>query len=323
MKAKRLRFLFLAFILLIPVFAGSWGFWAHGRINRIAVFTLPKPMLGFYKSYIEHLTGHAADADKRRFSDKDEAPRHYIDLEYYGQPYDSIPHGWNDAVAKYTVDSMKSWGIVPWHIQTIYWRLTQAFKEKDAVRILHLSSDLGHYIGDAHVPLHTTENYDGQLTGQRGIHSFWESRLPELFGEEYDYFVGKAYYINDVPGFVWQRVIETRSALDSVLRFEHELSLQFPEDKKYGYEDRNGKMVRVYTLDYSHGYHEKLNGMVERQMRRAIIALGSLWMSAWIDAGQPDLDDLINPVRSKEEEKTTDEEEDLYRKGKWLGRPEE
>ena len=66
-----------------------------------------------------------------------------------------------------------------------------AFIEKDSDKILKYSADLGHYIADAYVPLHTTENYNGQLTGQKGIHAFWESRLPELFSEDYNYLVDK------------------------------------------------------------------------------------------------------------------------------------
>jgi hypothetical protein len=35
--------------------------------------------------------------------------------------------------------------------------------------ILFIAADLGHYIADAHMPLHTSDNHDGQLTDQKGI----------------------------------------------------------------------------------------------------------------------------------------------------------
>src|SRR5690606_32801322 len=106
------------------------------------------------------------------------------------------------------------------------------FKTKDARAILKLAADLGHYIADANVPLHTTENYNGQLTGQHGIHGLWESRLPELFTDEYDFFVGKASYVDNIQLQAWEAVIQAHEALDSVLLFENKLSLKFPEEKK-------------------------------------------------------------------------------------------
>ena len=148
----------------------SWGFWGHQRINRIAVFTLPPEMLTFYKENIDFITEHAVDPDKRRYAIAAEAPRHYIDLEFYGTPpYKNIPHYWNDAVAHYGEDTLNAHGIVPWYVNTMFYRLADAFKEKNKERILHLSADIGHYIADAHVPLHCTHNYNGQLTNQVGI----------------------------------------------------------------------------------------------------------------------------------------------------------
>ena len=152
-----------------------WGFFGHKKINRLAVFTLPPEMFSFYKEHIEFLTEHAVDPDKRRYATEGEAPRHYIDIDHYGKdPFKIMPKKWNDAVAKFTKDTLYAYGIVPWHIQTIYYRLVNAFEEKNIDYILKNSSDLGHYVADSHVPLHTTKNYDGQLTGQKGIHAFWE-----------------------------------------------------------------------------------------------------------------------------------------------------
>src|SRR5690606_13006765 len=153
-------------------------------------------------------------------------------------PLAIIPRKWKDAVEKYTEDTLRANGIVPWHIELTLKKLTSAFKEEDAGKILKISADLGHYIADAHVPLHTTENYNGQHTGQKGIHGFWESRLPELFSEDYDFFVGKASYIDDPLGKAWEIVRASFAAKDSVLLFEAELNDRFSKDKKYTYEKR-------------------------------------------------------------------------------------
>jgi len=283
-------FLFLSSILYATI---PWGFYAHKRVNRYAVFTLPEELVGFYKKHIDHLTDHAVDADKRRYAIKEEAPRHYIDIDHYGEnPFQVMPRKWTDAVEKFSEDTLLAYGIVPWHIQTVYNRLVKAFEEKDIDYILKNSADLGHYVSDAHVPLHTTENYNGQLTNQKGIHAFWESRLPELFADDYDYLVGTAEYQYSVLDVAWQAVESSFIALDSVLLFDKELSQEFEQDKQYSYEKRGSKTIKVKSADYSLAYHTKLDGMVERRLRLSISTIGNLWYSAWVDAGQPILEGM-------------------------------
>jgi len=271
--------------------AFTWGFFAHKKINQLAVFTLPPEMFTFYKKNIDYLTLHAVDPDKRRYADSKEAARHYIDMDHYGQDaFDSVPRYWQNAVAKYTEDSLNAYGIVPWHVERMMFRLTEAFKEGDPDKILYLSANLGHYIADAHVPLHTTENYNGQLTDQQGIHGFWESRLPELFSEEWNFWVGRASYVEKVNTRIWEIVKESFFQKDSVLKLEADLSSKWEGDKKYSIE----KNKKVYSAEYSAAYHKILNGMVERKMRKAISAVGCFWYTAWVNAGQPDIDRLTD-----------------------------
>lgn len=257
----------------------------------MAVFTLPPEMITFYKKHIDYLTVHSVDPDRRRYSDTNEAVRHYIDLEHYGSnPFDSIPPFWKDAVKKYSEDTLNEYGIIPWYVELMVYRLTEAFKEENADKILYLSANLGHYVSDAHVPLHATENYNGQLTNQRGIHGFWESRLPELYSDKWDFWVGRAAYVDKVNKKIWKVVRESYNAKDSVLKFEAELNSQWPSDKKYSME----KSKKVYSEEYSAAYNKMLNGMVNRRMRESILAVGSFWYTAWINAGQPDLNRLMD-----------------------------
>jgi len=304
--------------------AYTWGFYGHKRINRMAVFTLPPDMFTFYKDNIDFITEHAVDPDKRRYAVDGEAQRHYIDIDHYSKngedPFKIVPRKWNDAIAKFTEDTLQTYGIVPWHIDVMMWRLTKAFKDENYDQILKLSADLGHYVGDAHVPLHTTENYNGQLTNQKGIHGFWESRVPELLAEEYDYFVGKAKYIEYPIDFAWDAVQESNKAVDSVLRFEKELTESFPEDQKYAYENRGNVLMKVYSQEFSKAYSDKLNGMVERRMRQSIIAVGSLWYTAWVNAGKPDLLKYKNRKLSEETLQQMTDEEKLINEGKVKGR---
>ncbi|HAP01267.1 MAG TPA: S1/P1 Nuclease [Bacteroidetes bacterium] len=321
---KKICSLAFLFVVFISTRVDSWGFYGHSRINRIAVFTLPPQMLSFYKDNIEFLTTHAVDPDKRRYAIKEEAPRHYIDLDRYGKyPYADVPHHWNDAVAHFGEDTLNAHGIVPWYVNTMFYRLVDAFKEKNKFKILHLSADIGHYIADAHVPLHCTRNYNGQLTGQTGIHAFWESRLPELYGENYDYFVGKAELIDNTSDFIWKVVLTSASEVDSVLSIEKKLSQEFPTDKKYSYEQRGDITVRVYSEEYSKEYSNRLQGMVERKMRAAILAVGSFWYTAWVTAGKPDLSTLKDVQLSADDLKELDQLDENWKAGKIIGREEE
>lgn len=291
-----LLFFLSLFLFLIPESnprAYSWGFFAHQKINRMAVFTLPDGMIGFYKKHLDYIERHAVDPDKRRYTNEEEAPRHYIDLDHYGDhASDSIPHSWRKAVEKYSEDTLKAYGIVPWHLEKMLYRLTEAFRTENLDLILHYSADLGHYVGDAHVPLHTTENYNGQLTNQKGIHGFWESRIPELKAEDFDYWLGKAHYIDRPNETAWNIVKTSNSCVDSVLKLEKKLSESYPPDKKYSFENRGNTVMKVYSREYAADYNLLLNGMVERRMRAAIISVGSLWYTAWINAGKPDLEKL-------------------------------
>jgi hypothetical protein len=280
-------------ILLLLCFerASSWGFWGHQAVNRMACFSLPPEMFGFYKTNIDFLTVHAVDPDKRRYSDPEEPPRHFIDADHYGDcPFDTLPVYWKEAVERFGEDSLKKYGIVPWHIQTMYYRLVMALKENNSEAILYYSANIGHYVADAHVPLHCTENYNGQMTGQSGIHGFWESRLPELFGDDYDYFLGRAQYIPNVQTFAWSIVKESFGGLDSVLSFEKRLNDHFESSQKYSFELRGAQTVQVYSYDYAKNFHDMLGGQVERRLQSAVIDVGSIWYSAWVDAGMPMLD---------------------------------
>lgn len=260
-------------------------------------------MMVLYKPNIDFISEHAVDPDMRRYAVPEEGPRHYIDLDYYGKyPFDSLPRKWNDAVAKYSEDTLNKYGIVPWWVPTMLYRLTDAFKEKNQAKILKYSAEIGHYIADAHVPLHANSNHNGQFTDQKGIHGFWESRIPELLAEkEWDFFIGKADYIKNPADFMWKRVLESAAASDTVLKFEKELTKNFPSDQKYSFEDRNGVTIRQYSSAFSMKYNEMLKGMVERRMRQSIYAIASFWYTAWVNAGQPDLSKLSNKEFSAED----------------------
>jgi hypothetical protein len=267
----------------------------------MAVFALPPEMFGFFKQHIEYLTEHSVDPDKRRYIDKDEAPRHYIDLDYFEKalPIDSMPKNFNDAVKKFSLDTLMAYGIVPWHIEKVYNQLKQAFLDNNTDRILKLAADIGHYVADAHVPLHVTVNYNGQLSNQQGIHGFYESRLVELYAKDYNFFVGKAQYIQNLNVFNWQAIEGSFAAIDSVFVLERKARNLTPEDKRFVYVQKGQNNVKVYSELFAKNYHNLLNGMIERRMRAAVLAVACIWYSAWVDAGQPDLNKLYEASNEK------------------------
>ncbi len=398
----------------------KWGFFAHKRINRLAIFTLPAEMLPLYKTEIEYITDHAIDPDKRRYISASEGYRHYIDLEHaHNQPHDrldaqiqnvdcfivtdkndtlllfdnkTIRHHKHDyfftarsikkifrrdsivvadsflrrfafnnllrlapntqenlsvdtlaqlfkkeglaltgnnrpsgLVVKqsFVRDKLFTHGILPYHLQNMQRQLTEAFTKKDKHRILKVSADMGHYIADAHVPLHTTENYDGQLTQQNGIHAFWESRLPELFADtRYDFFVGNARYIDSTRNFFWKIVTSSNKLVPAVLKSERAANVGIKEQEKFTLETAGKVVTKKQTVEFSEAYHKTLNGMVEEQMRRAILALGSVWFTAWVDAGKPDLTQLKDISPDAETLKEDKKMEDAFNTGKIFGRKE-
>jgi len=315
----------LLLIIAVSKQCFCWGFFAHKKINYYAVFLLPPQMMVLYKSNIDFITEHAVDPDKRRYAVSAEGPRHYIDIDHYGKyPYDSLPRKWKDAVAKYSEDSLNEYGIGPWWIQTMLQRLTDAFKEKNQAKILKLSAELGHYVADAHVPLHANSNHNGQFTDQRGIHGFWESRIPELLADkEWDFFIGKAEYIKNPSDFIWHRVLESAAAADTVLKYEKELTKQFPADQKYSFEDRSGVTIRQYSTAFSKAYDAQLKGMVEKRMRQSIYAIACFWYTAWVNAGQPDLTHLSNKEFSADDLKEFESLNASWKNSNIKGREEE
>ncbi|ROT47309.1 zinc dependent phospholipase C family protein [Candidatus Cardinium hertigii] len=286
--------LFLVVFTQLPFSAEAWGFFAHKQINRYAITTLPPDMFRFYKKHLTFLTEKSVNPDKRRYMIKHEAAKHFIDLEMYQTS--SLHENKNlfKRVEKQDIpkDIIVSHGELPWAVLNVQKKLTQAFIHRDIPKILKLSADLGHYIADAHVPLHTTQNYDGQMTGQEGIHALWETRLPTLFIGLYNFFVGQASYIEDPLLHIWDIVIQSHTMVPKVLALEKQLSAQSPVLLKYSFEQSGKLLKKQYSVEFSTLYHQALQGQVEERLRQSIIQVGNFWLTAWMNAGSPSLDDF-------------------------------
>ncbi len=195
--------------------ARAWGAWAHEHINRGAVLSLPEPLRTFFYNHADFMTEESVMPDVRKnlLNDKAEFPRHSIFLESYGpDALRSLPRTWTEAQQRFSPETLAKNGTLPWTIEDLTDKLTEAFRRRDKGMILFLAASLGHYIGDAQVPLHTTSNNNGQFTGQMDIHPLFEGQLVEMFGPGYDLNAGPAPYFADLTGTTWRMIAATHAA---------------------------------------------------------------------------------------------------------------
>jgi uncharacterized protein YjaG (DUF416 family) len=318
-------FRYFAFLILsfsIPLGANAWGFYCHRLINKHAIFLLPPEMVGFYKKHMDYIIQHSVDPDKRSHAVEGEAEKHYIDIDYYGEkPFELMPRYWKKAVEKYSEDTLKKHGILPWNIEWMMFKLTDAFKEGDVDKIINLSANFGHYIGDANVPLHTTQYYDGRKPYQKGVHALWETRIPELLAVNFDFFIGRAGYISKPLDKAWDLVEYSHNEMDSVLNIYDSLLLNVEQNSIFVMEERGNVISKQYSLVFCKLMEQEMHKMVYRKLLMSIYYVASFWYTAWINAGQPDLDKLLDKEISKEHKKELEELDYLWRTGKPKGRP--
>ena len=288
---------------IIMLFAlSSWGIWGHEHINHAAVFALPEKMRVFYYNHIDFITIESTGPDMKRsvYSDKSEGPKHFIDIEGYDRPLDSLPRTTANKSKAFADSTLQKYGSLPWQIQDMMAKLTKAFKDKHKSEILLLSADLAHYLGDAHMPLHTSLNYDGKLTNQPGVHAFWESRLPEQFGDTYNLNTREAKFIDDVTKETWRIIKNTHQLADTLLAIDRQVRKTLGDDKLY-----NAK-----------AFHTALNGMVEAQLKNSITAVADFWYTAWVNAGKPDLSKLDDPELTADNKAALAKDYAAWKKGK-------
>lgn len=292
MKAVRRVSLYLfavvAFTLVSQV-AFGWGFWAHETIDKRAVSLLPEPLQGFYRSHVDHIAAHAIDSDIRRGEWKNEGYYHYMDIDDYGTyPDFKIPPTYEEAVKKYGEEKVAKDGMVAWRVGLDVDSLSAAMAAHDIPLVLHLSADLSHYVADMYVPLHSTRNYNGQYTGNIGVHYRWETGIPNRYGRDYSFDgIDNASYIKDPVQHAFKILVHSYSLLDNLFRADSLAKAGIPEGELYKVEMRNGRREYIYSDKYYERFNNELNGMVQTQIRAATGAVASYWYTAWVNAGKP------------------------------------
>ena len=288
------RFSLFIFLMLLMLVTGSWGFLAHKTAHKIAVQELPKELQNYFNKNINYLEYNSVRPDVRKKKDRSEAPKHYIDFEAYGDSAAyKMPWKWNEAVKKYSKDTLTKYGYVPYQIIETQKRLTNAFKQRNADSILFYAADLGHYIEDANVPLHTTINYDGQLTNQKGLHALWETMIPEIEIKNYNLSPKhQATYIKNKEQAVWTAVRRAHALLPIIFSKEKEVSKKFTTGTKYRIQNRKGKEVKNYTGAFAKAYSAALGTTINDQLMNSANMVADFWYTAWVDAGKPDVSKL-------------------------------
>lgn len=302
---KTLLPLLLAALVLVHGTASGWGFFGHRTITQIAVYDLPASLQAFYYRNMTELVRLSTAPDERRNDDPTEAPKHFIDMDHYSEddPFGKVPRQYDKAVAKFTADTLKKYGTVPWVVLETKDNLTEAFRQRDTTAIIKYSAELSHYVADAFVPLHTTINYDGQLSDQKGLHSLWESQLPERFIGTYNLASEPAKYVKDPLNAIWTVLAQSYGFLGETFDQASKIEKTMKPDVRYTFSHRYGKTTRRFSDAFADQYDKAVGGMVDYRLRSAPALVSSLWLTAWQDAGKPDLNALMHPGKPTKEEK--------------------
>jgi len=263
----------LLIILICSIFFIGWGWIGHSIINFNTILSA-LPEMEFFEYWADSLAVHASDADYRKQIDPDEGPRHYIDIDNYpefletgmiNQNFDSLVaiHGYNFVIEQ---------GILPWAILRRIDSLQTAFENGKWREALLHASDLGHYIGDNHMPLHLTRNYNGQYTGQYGIHSRYESSMIGQYFNQIIYEGDKLNYIENLSDYVFNIIYDNYSYVDSVLKADSIATAIAGNTNSPAYYENLWELTKSFTI---------------LLFKNASYKLTCLIYTAWINAGSP------------------------------------
>jgi len=275
---------FLLAALAFPATAWTWDRPAHRLVHEKAVLTLPPPLRDLFAGNVEYLQAHATDPDLWILAGhEEERVNHFLDLDRFGEsPIDGLPRDEREHRRRHGPEAAEK-GRLPWRVGEAYRDLVAAFRAGNEALALERAAVLGHYVADAHVPLHAVANYDGQQTGQTGLHSRWERELVARFERQISAAVtpGAARRVGDPVELAFSALSESLRQAPQTLEADRASTgegdfIETPEDDRYD----DGYYSRLFELEGPH--------LVSR-LTAAAEAAGSLWLSAWEEAGRPEL----------------------------------
>jgi hypothetical protein len=257
---------------LTAMAALGWGTIGHYFINTKAVDNLPPAMAQFINSRA-YFGLHASDADNRKGTDPTEGPKHFIDIDWYPD-FQSLGANPDSLRAIYGASLVSAHGILPWATVQTYDSLVAALRREDYTRADSVAADLGHYVGDGHQPLHVALNYDGQLTGNDGIHSRYETTMINAYASQLTVTPVPAVYVSNRFAYVMAYLLVSHSLVDSILIADNGA-------KSVSGWNGSGSPPSAYTAEL----WSETRSLTLRVMQAATVSLGDLWYSAWFDAG--------------------------------------
>jgi len=261
-------------LLAVSVMLMSWGSTGHHKINNDASLSFNQQMSQF-DTWTNTLAEHASDADYRKKSDPSESPKHFIDIDnyYMFQVTGRIPQTW-DSIIAYGPGFVSDNGILPWATVITADSLRACFQRGDWDKAVLVAADLGHYVGDGHMPLHITANFDGQNTGNDGIHSRYESTMINNHIDEIIYQGDTLIHvIPDINQYVFDYIYHNYSYVDSVLAADN-----------YAQNLSGGS---TNSSVYNQALWDKTKGFTIQLFAHASHSLAELIYTAWVQAGSP------------------------------------
>ena len=274
----------LALLLLTPVESRAWGFEAHKFIADQVIALLPPGLRELFERQRSAFIEHAIDPDLwRNVGADDEPPRHFLDLDAYGAPpFDALPRAYDEAVTKFGPEKVNQEGTLPWRVAEMHGRLRRTFEQLArpdgpgyAVdNVVFFASVMSHYIGDSYVPFHAVVNYDGQVTGQLGIHSRFESELFSQLKPTLKVAPPSMAPVTDAREAAFASLIEGAALATKVLEADRQA---------IGTGD-------LYDAGYFTRFAEGGAGpILEQRVNAAIASVAAHIIGAWEAAGKPDL----------------------------------
>jgi hypothetical protein len=224
MKIKN-KIFSLLLLIVFSVLSLGWAFQGHFIINENIKYFLNPVIALKYNDLFDFVKNHASDADERKNSDPLESDKHFIDIDSYPEFVSTgkINHDYNYNVSYFGNNWVTNTGLLPWTIVSNFDSLTACFKRNDKSKIYVIAADLGHYIGDMHNPFHLTKNYNGQYSGQKGVHSRYELTLISKYSFEIIYSGDISNnIIPDIPSYVFERIYSNYKKLDTILKADLE-----------------------------------------------------------------------------------------------------
>lgn len=265
--------LFAAFAALTPS-AFGWGESAQRLIANKAVDTLPPEIAPFFDANRHFLIQHVTDPGDSKSDNAATQRDDFIQLDRYGQfPFSALPRDYKAALAKYGRRTLDKYGLLPWQIGLYSQKLTDALRDRDWNAAKIAAAILAHYVASAHDPFSTTINSEGQLSSQPGVNQRYGAALVDRYQLLFFVKPNQAALIHDPTAYAFDMTFRAHAWLENILLAD-----------QHAYAG-----VDSYSDAYYDRFYAQAGAILIRQLSDASTDVGSYWMTAWINAGRPQL----------------------------------